>query len=117
MTSFRETKDVPSSSSEDVKSVATPSEAASTMPIKKDVRNAPNDRYFLVYMIFTLHGVGMLMSWNMFITIAPQYYRDYWFTVNGTKTHYANSFMSIIGVTSQIPNVGIMFVNMAFIVA
>ncbi|PAV89777.1 hypothetical protein WR25_22431 [Diploscapter pachys] len=117
MTSFRETKDVPSSSFEDAKSVATPSETASTTPIKRDVRNAPNDRYFLVYMIFTLHGVGMLMSWNMFITIAPQYYRDYWFTVNGTETHYANSFMSIIGVTSQIPNVGIMFVNMAFIVA
>nr|ACI49239.1 hypothetical protein Csp3_JD06.005 [Caenorhabditis angaria] len=69
--------------------------------------SAPEDRWFLVYIIFTLHGMGMLMSWNMFITIAPQYYHDYWF--NGTS--YQNSFMSIIGVTSQIPNVGIMILN------
>ncbi|KIH66503.1 hypothetical protein ANCDUO_03172 [Ancylostoma duodenale] len=59
----------------------------------------------------------MLMSWNMFITIAPQYYVQYWFTINGNATDYAESFMSIIGVTSQIPNLGIMFVNMALAVA
>ncbi|CAD6199702.1 unnamed protein product [Caenorhabditis auriculariae] len=73
--------------------------------------SAPKDSYYLVYLIFLLHGVGMLMSWNMFITIAPQYYQDYWFTVDGNATSYANSFMSIIGVTSQIPNVGVMIVN------
>lgn len=67
----------------------------------------PVDRWFLVYIIFTMHGMGMLMSWNMFITIAPQYYHDYWFN----NTNYADSFMSIIGVTSQIPNVGIMVLN------
>ncbi|KAK6750912.1 hypothetical protein RB195_002714 [Necator americanus] len=59
----------------------------------------------------------MLMSWNMFITIAPQYYVDYWFTVDGNATDYAESFMSVIGVTSQIPNVGVMFINMAITVA
>uniref|UniRef100_A0A1I7WU35 Carrier domain-containing protein n=1 Tax=Heterorhabditis bacteriophora TaxID=37862 RepID=A0A1I7WU35_HETBA len=75
---------------------------------RQDVR----DRWNIVYIIFLLHGVGMLMSWNMFITIAPQYYVNYWFTENGNKTKYAASFMSIIGVTSQIPNVGIMFINM-----
>ena len=47
-----------------------------------------------------------------------QYYRDYWFTYpNGTATKYADSFMSIIGVTSQIPNVGVMFFNAAIIIA
>ncbi|ETN84980.1 hypothetical protein NECAME_01542 [Necator americanus] len=28
----------------------------------------------LVYLIVMLHGVGTLMPWNMFITIAPDYY-------------------------------------------
>ncbi|EYB85904.1 hypothetical protein Y032_0288g1466 [Ancylostoma ceylanicum] len=75
------------------------------------------DRKYAVYGIFLLHGIGMLMSWNMFITIAPQYYVQYWFTIDGNATDYAESFMSVIGVTSQIPNVGIMFVNMAIVVA
>ncbi|CAB3405991.1 unnamed protein product [Caenorhabditis bovis] len=75
--------------------------------VSRDSFYAPKDKYFLVYIIFVMHGMGMLMSWNMFITIAPQYYHDYWF--NGTS--YQESFMSIIGVTSQIPNVGIMILN------
>ncbi|KAK5966898.1 Equilibrative Nucleoside Transporter [Trichostrongylus colubriformis] len=75
------------------------------------------DRGYAVYWIFLLHGVGMLMSWNMFITIAPQYYVNYWFTVDGNATSYAESFMSVIGATSQIPNVGIMFVNIAVVIA
>ncbi|EFP04750.1 hypothetical protein CRE_29887 [Caenorhabditis remanei] len=69
--------------------------------------SGPVDRWYLVYIIFTMHGMGMLMSWNMFITIAPQYYHDYWFN----NTNYQDSFMSIIGVTSQIPNVGVMILN------
>ncbi|KJH48559.1 nucleoside transporter [Dictyocaulus viviparus] len=76
-----------------------------------------NDKYYAVYGIFLLHGVGMLMSWNMFITITPQYYVSYWFTVDGNVTEYAESFMSVIGVTSQLPNVGIMIINMAIAIA
>ena len=30
--------------------------------------NAPKDKYNLVYLIFMLHGIGVLMPWNMFIT-------------------------------------------------
>lgn len=30
--------------------------------------NAPSDRYKLVYLTFLLHGIGILMPWNMFIT-------------------------------------------------
>lgn len=30
--------------------------------------NAPSDRYNLVYLTFLLHGIGVLMPWNMFIT-------------------------------------------------
>lgn len=30
--------------------------------------NTPADRYNLVYLTFLLHGIGVLMPWNMFIT-------------------------------------------------
>ena len=30
-------------------------------------RNKPKDRFNLVYMIMFIHGVGILMPWNMFI--------------------------------------------------
>ncbi|KAJ8937007.1 hypothetical protein NQ314_012089 [Rhamnusium bicolor] len=30
--------------------------------------NTPPDRYNLVYMTFLIHGIGVLMPWNMFIT-------------------------------------------------
>ena len=29
---------------------------------------ASKDKYQLVYIIFLLHGIGILMPWNMFIT-------------------------------------------------
>uniref|UniRef100_A0A0K0CZW8 Equilibrative nucleoside transporter 1 n=1 Tax=Angiostrongylus cantonensis TaxID=6313 RepID=A0A0K0CZW8_ANGCA len=44
------------------------------------------------------------------LLITTRYYVGHWFT-------YAESFMSVIGVTSQFPNVGIMFINMAVVVA
>lgn len=31
----------------------------------------PEDKYNAVYFILLLHGIGVLMPWNMFITIAP----------------------------------------------
>lgn len=30
--------------------------------------NTPPDKYNLVYMTFLIHGIGVLMPWNMFIT-------------------------------------------------
>ncbi|XGW28060.1 hypothetical protein V3C99_008121 [Haemonchus contortus] len=93
------------------------SSTASTITTTSTTITTVEDRRHAVYGIFLLHGVGMLMSWNMFITIAPQYYVSYWFTVDGNATSYAESFMSVIGATSQIPNVGIMFVNIAIVVA
>lgn len=30
--------------------------------------NTPPDRYNLVYITFLIHGIGVLMPWNMFIT-------------------------------------------------
>lgn len=38
-------------------------------------RNAPSEKTQktarLVYWVFVLHGIGTLMPWNMFLTIAP----------------------------------------------
>ncbi|VDO22839.1 unnamed protein product [Heligmosomoides polygyrus] len=96
---------------------SSPRSSSSSSPPSCSSPEPVTDRFYAVYYIFLLHGLGMLMSWNMFITIAPQYYVSYWFTVDGNATHYAESFMSVVGVTSQIPNVGIMFVNMAIVVA
>ena len=40
-----------------------------------------------------------------------QYYVDYWFTVNGTKASYADSFMSAIGIVAQVPNLIVAIIN------
>ncbi|TMS36408.1 hypothetical protein L596_003580 [Steinernema carpocapsae] len=39
--------------------------------IEKEELSAPVDKYNAVYLIMLLHGIGCLMPWNMFITIAP----------------------------------------------
>ncbi|CAD6194665.1 unnamed protein product [Caenorhabditis auriculariae] len=71
----------------------------------------PDDTWNAVAWIILLNGIGVLLPWNMFITIAPQYYVDYWFTVNGTETHYGTSFMSALGIVSQIPNFLVACIN------
>ncbi|VDO25904.1 unnamed protein product [Haemonchus placei] len=71
----------------------------------------PKDNCLLVYFIALLHGIGVLMPWNMFITIAPQYYVEYWFSPNNTQTEYSKNFMSSLGIAAQLPNVLINIVN------
>ncbi|KJH41214.1 nucleoside transporter, partial [Dictyocaulus viviparus] len=41
-------------------------------------KNAPKDVGNIVYLIIMLHGVGTLMPWNMFITIAPNVSYSIW---------------------------------------
>ncbi|VDM51626.1 unnamed protein product, partial [Angiostrongylus costaricensis] len=70
----------------------------------------------LVYFIIMLHGVGTLMPWNMFITIAPDYYTNYkmkTFDENGTahSTVYSANFLSYLAIASQIPNLLLNFIN------
>ncbi|PAV83493.1 hypothetical protein WR25_24058 [Diploscapter pachys] len=79
--------------------------------IEDDGPPAPNDTLRFVYLVVLLNGIGTLLPWNMFITIAPQYYVKYWFTENGTSTHYANSFMASLGITSQVPNFIVSLLN------
>ncbi|KAK5966429.1 Equilibrative Nucleoside Transporter [Trichostrongylus colubriformis] len=77
----------------------------------KQVPTPPKDKFLLVYFIAMLHGVGVLMPWNMFITIAPQYYVEYWFSHNNTQTEYSKNFMSSLGIAAQLPNVLINVIN------
>lgn len=83
---------------------------------------APADRNNYVYLIFLLHGVGVLMAWNMFIT-AKSYFVDYKLSLNMTTTtgsnssspgdqdwqadvkEYRSNFLSYLGIAAQIPNV------------
>ncbi|VDO67003.1 unnamed protein product [Heligmosomoides polygyrus] len=79
---------------------------------QKDVQDVAN----LVYLIIMLHGVGTLMPWNMFITIAPDYYTNYkmkTFDENGTAhaTEYSANFLNYLGIASQIPNLLLNFIN------
>ncbi|CAI4228470.1 unnamed protein product [Auanema sp. JU1783] len=69
-----------------------------------DKKPVPIDKMYLVYAIIMLNGVGVLLPWNMFITIAPEYYEEYWFTYNGTESKYGKQFMTDLGIISQIPN-------------
>uniref|UniRef100_A0AC35U6D8 Equilibrative nucleoside transporter 1 n=1 Tax=Rhabditophanes sp. KR3021 TaxID=114890 RepID=A0AC35U6D8_9BILA len=69
----------------------------------------PKDKNNIVYLIMLLHGVGVLMPWNMFITIAPSYYINYKLATvdadgNKVLTFYAIQFFSFLGLFSQFPN-------------
>ncbi|CAJ0933654.1 unnamed protein product, partial [Mesorhabditis belari] len=80
-------------------------------------KEEPRDSLNLVYFIALLNGIGVLLPWNMFITIAPQYYVEYWFTQNGTTSEYADSFMSWLGLASQIPNVSVNILNIILVIS
>lgn len=79
--------------------------------------SAPTDSYNAVYLIMMLHGMGTLMPWNMFITIAPAYYAQYKFVKfdsDGVKhdTPYSLNFLSYLGLASQMPNLILNFINL-----
>lgn len=75
----------------------------------------PKDRLNMVYWIMLLHGIGVLMPWNMFITIAPLYFVNYKMkeNVNGTlvETEYSKQFFSYLGICSQLPNLLLNLIN------
>uniref|UniRef100_A0A158PCE4 Equilibrative nucleoside transporter 1 n=1 Tax=Angiostrongylus cantonensis TaxID=6313 RepID=A0A158PCE4_ANGCA len=80
--------------------------------MQKYTSTITRNHFRIVFFIILLHGIGVLLPWNMFITIAPNYYVEYWFTINGTKTSYAKSFMSALGITAQIPNFLVSVINL-----
>ncbi|XP_046908370.2 equilibrative nucleoside transporter 1 isoform X1 [Dermatophagoides farinae] len=76
------------------------------------------DRYNFVYIVLLLHGIAMLMPWNMFIN-ATEYFTDYKLTIqlnNGTKieSKYKEYFLSNLGIASQVPNVLFNILNIFF---
>ncbi|XP_035717328.1 NADPH-dependent diflavin oxidoreductase 1-like [Vespa mandarinia] len=67
--------------------------------------NPPRDRLNLVFSILILHGIGILMPWNMFIT-AKDYFVNYKLSKEYTEieSNYSTNFLSYLGFASQIPN-------------
>ncbi|ELT94586.1 hypothetical protein CAPTEDRAFT_217091 [Capitella teleta] len=73
---------------------------------------APLDKYNIVYMIMLVHGIGILMPWNMFIT-ANDYFTNYKLnSSNPDAAIYQKYFLSYLGFTAQIPNVILNGVNL-----
>ncbi|XP_052772139.1 equilibrative nucleoside transporter 1-like [Mya arenaria] len=74
----------------------------------------PPDRYRMVFIIFLIHGVGILMPWNMFIT-AKSYFQDYKLNTEESKDSvYRSEFMFYLGIVSQVSNAIISFINTFF---
>ncbi|VDN06779.1 unnamed protein product [Thelazia callipaeda] len=80
-------------------------------------KKPPEDKYYAVYLFILLNGIGTLMPWNMFITIAPSYYVNYKFVevdADGAvhKTDYALHFLSYLGLASQLPTLLLNLTNL-----
>ncbi|XP_060068015.1 equilibrative nucleoside transporter 1-like [Ylistrum balloti] len=66
--------------------------------------DAPKDRYRIVFFIMLIHGIGILMPWNMLIN-AKSYFEDYKLSKNTTEVNELRSnFMFYLGIASQVPN-------------
>ncbi|XP_076460440.1 equilibrative nucleoside transporter 1-like isoform X2 [Babylonia areolata] len=78
-------------------------------------RREPGDRYHLVYLIMVVHGIGILMPWNMLIN-AKSYFEDHKL-LQGKRTtpvlkDYADNFMSYLGMACQYPCVLMNLLNL-----
>uniref|UniRef100_A0A8R1TPT2 Equilibrative nucleoside transporter 1 n=1 Tax=Onchocerca volvulus TaxID=6282 RepID=A0A8R1TPT2_ONCVO len=79
----------------------------------------PIDRFHAVYLIILLNGFGILITWNMWITIAPAYYMEFKLievSRNGTKytPSYASNFLNYLIVASNLPNFMLNLINLFF---
>uniref|UniRef100_A0A0N4ZTI5 Nucleoside transporter n=1 Tax=Parastrongyloides trichosuri TaxID=131310 RepID=A0A0N4ZTI5_PARTI len=78
----------------------------------------PKDTYNAVFLIMLLHGIGVLLPWNMLTTIAPSYYVNYKLTnyyENGTISYQpsvATNFLSYLGIAAQVPNLLLSLINL-----
>ncbi|CAI5454179.1 unnamed protein product [Caenorhabditis angaria] len=84
--------------------------------VSDDGEEGPKDRGNVVFCLVMIVGFGVLMPWNMFITIAPDYFEKYWFKQNDTATWYSNEFMSALAIASQLPNALINIINLFLII-
>lgn len=93
-------------------------------------------RYNIVFLILVLHGIGVLMPWNMFITAHAvsnaicqlahkvilcsfQYFVDYKLNVtigdlvaDASTAEHRKNFLSYLGVAAQVPNVACNALNL-----
>ncbi|XP_063932101.1 equilibrative nucleoside transporter 1 [Zophobas morio] len=74
--------------------------------------NTPPDRYNLVYLTFLIHGIGVLMPWNMFIT-ADKYFTEHKLSkeYTGESSPYVTNFMQYLTFAAQVPNVFFNWLN------
>lgn len=91
-------------------------------------KNAPEDKFNIVYIIFGWLGIGTLLPWNFFITVTA--YWDYKFrSVNDTydaanatfseagllqKNSIQTAWNSNMAMASMVPNVTMLLLNAAF---
>uniref|UniRef100_A0AC35UF02 SERPIN domain-containing protein n=1 Tax=Rhabditophanes sp. KR3021 TaxID=114890 RepID=A0AC35UF02_9BILA len=78
----------------------------------------PKDNWNLTYCILFLHGIGVLLPWNMLTTIAQDYYVDLKLSDHDasgnitTQSTYALNFFSYLGIFAQAPNFILNVVNL-----
>ncbi|EFO15358.2 hypothetical protein LOAG_13152 [Loa loa] len=80
----------------------------------------PIDRYHSVYLIILLNGFGIVITWNMWITIAPTYYVEYKLIEvdrNNTQhlsSSYATNFLIYLILASNLPCFILNLINLFF---
>lgn len=72
--------------------------------------NPPKDRMKLLYLIMVLHGIGVLMPWNMFLN-ANEYFQSV--KLKG-HTDYINDYIFYLTLSAQIPNLFFNWFNVFF---
>uniref|UniRef100_A0A914GXN6 Equilibrative nucleoside transporter 1 n=1 Tax=Globodera rostochiensis TaxID=31243 RepID=A0A914GXN6_GLORO len=78
---------------------------------------SPPDRLNLVYLIVLLHGIGMLLPWNTFLTIGTDYYVNYKFHNVSSDEYYKSNFFNYLTIFAQIPNLLLSFMNLFVVVS
>ena len=87
------------------------------------MKDQPEDRFNLVYLIFGWLGIGTLLPWNFFITVTA-YWNSKWQNVdqsggavfNATQESYdlKSNWGSNMAMASMIPNVTFLLLNAVF---
>uniref|UniRef100_A0A9J2P8K1 Equilibrative nucleoside transporter 3 n=1 Tax=Ascaris lumbricoides TaxID=6252 RepID=A0A9J2P8K1_ASCLU len=89
---------------------------ASTTSAGESEGEEPEDRYNLVYLTMMLHGIGILIPWSSFITIAVEYYVCFKLRKltphGGEETPYARDFLKYLATASQGPNLLLNMLNL-----
>ena len=90
---------------------------------KRKMKDQPEDRFNLVYLIFGWLGIGTLLPWNFFITVTA-YWNSKWQNVdqsggavfNATQESYdlKSNWGSNMAMASMIPNVTFLLLNAVF---